>query len=61
MGHRTEKEIVPRSFKYPMFFLGLLIMIVGGLGAVKLDLSIQLEALIVAVGFLVLLLGIVLE
>jgi len=57
----AQRNIVRRSVKYPLFFLGLLIIIVGEISAVKLGLSTSFETVIAVAGFVVFLLGIVLE
>jgi len=55
------KRILPHDFKYPLFLVGLLIIVGGGLGGIKLGLGVYRDAAIAAVGFVVMLLGIILE
>jgi hypothetical protein len=62
MSQRGEqRNFVRRSLKYPLFFLGLLIIVVGEIGAVRLGLSTNIEIVIAVAGFVIFLLGIVLE
>ena len=56
-----ERNVIKRSLKYPLFFLGLLIIIGGEIGAVQLGLHLNAEIIIAVAGFIVFLLGIVLE
>jgi hypothetical protein len=58
--HR-ERNIIHRSLKYSLFFLGLLVIIGGELGAQQLKLPLNAEIAIAVAGFVVFLLGIVLE
>lgn len=58
---RHSKHLIPRSAKYPMFFFGLLIMIGGGLAVPHLGMSENIEVATVAVGFILMVLGIILE
>jgi len=55
------KRILPHDLKYPLFLIGLIIMIGGGLGGIKLGLGLYQDVAIAAVGFIVLFLGIILE
>jgi hypothetical protein len=50
-----------REVKYPLFLLGLFVIIVGGLGAQHFGLPLSVDVAIVVVGFVLLFLGIVLE
>jgi hypothetical protein len=59
--HQPTKNVIPRDFKYPLFFLGLFVLVVGELGAQQLNLSLEIRVVIAVVGFLLLMLGIVLE
>lgn len=62
MGTRGHgKEIIPRALKYPLFFIGLFVIIVGTITVSKLGMSLEAEAATAGVGFLILVLGIVLE
>jgi hypothetical protein len=58
---RHGKRILPHDFKYPLFFLGFLIIIAGGLGGIRLGLGIYEDVAIATVGFVILFLGIILE
>jgi hypothetical protein len=59
--HDPTKNLIPRDFKYPLFFLGLFILVIGELSAYKLAMSLDTEVAVAVVGFLLLFLGIVLE
>jgi hypothetical protein len=59
--HEHGSRIIPRSFKYPLFFLGLLVMIGGGLASIGLSLPESTEVGVIAVGFILVMLGIILE
>jgi len=48
-------------WKYPLFLLGLVVIIGGDLGATKIGLGLYQEVAISAIGFLIMVLGIVLE
>jgi hypothetical protein len=62
MSHQNHgKRILPHDFKYPLFLLGLLVIIGSGIGAIKIGLGVYQEVAISAIGFLIMLLGIVLE
>jgi len=62
LSHQKHgKRILPHDFKYPLFLLGLVIIILGGVGGIKLGLSTDQDVAIAAVGFVVMFLGIVLE
>lgn len=62
MSHQKHgRRILPHDLKYPMFFLGLLVIIGGGLGGIKMGLGTFQDVGIAVVGFLIMLLGIVLE
>jgi hypothetical protein len=54
-------RILPHRFKYPLFLLGLFVIIAGGVGGIKLGLGADEEVGLAAVGFLIMMLGIVLE
>lgn len=56
-----ERNVIKRSLKYPLFFLGLLIIIAGEITAVQLKLQPAVEIIIAVAGFIVFLLGIILE
>lgn len=49
----------PQELRYPFFLIGLLIIIGGGLGAIKLDLPEMYDFTIAAVGFIFLVLAVV--
>ena len=57
---RPDKHLMPKELKYPLFFLGLLIIIVGGLTTIKLNMGLTASEAVAAVGFVLLLLSIVL-
>ncbi|MHB8567709.1 MAG: hypothetical protein ACYC7D_14750 [Nitrososphaerales archaeon] len=58
MPHHA-KHYIPKSLKYPIFFLGLLVIIVGGLGAQQLKLPLEASIATASVGFILLLISIV--
>jgi hypothetical protein len=53
--------LIPHDLKYPLFLIGLLIIVGGGLGGIKLGLATDQDLAIAAVGFVVMFLGIILE
>jgi hypothetical protein len=55
------KQLVSKEMKYPIFILGLFIMIGGGLAVQRLGLPLNAEVATVALGFILFFLGIVLE
>jgi len=55
------KRILPHDLKYPLFLVGLAIIIFGGIGGVKVGLRTYEDVAIAVVGFVVMLLGIILE
>jgi hypothetical protein len=55
------KRILPHDFKYPLFLIGLLLIVGGGLGGIKMGLGVYQDVAIAASGFVVMLLGIILE
>ena len=59
--HNQGKRILPHDLKYPLFLLGFAVIIIGGLSGIKLGLGIYEDAAIAAVGFIMMLLGIILE
>ena len=61
MSHAHGKRLVAREMKYPIFILGLFIMIGGGLATQHLGLPTSAIAATVTVGFILFFLGIVLE
>jgi hypothetical protein len=62
LSHQKHgKRILNHDFKYPLFLVGLLIIVGGGLGGIKLGLGIDQDVGIAAVGFVIMFLGIVLE
>ena len=62
MSHQNHgKRFLPHDFKYPLFLLGLVVIILGDLGATQIGLGIYDEVAISAVGFFVMFLGIILE
>lgn len=58
MSH--TKHIVSREMKYPIFILGLFVMIVGGLAVQHLGLPVDATVATVTLGFILFFLGIVL-
>ena len=56
-----KKGLLPPGARYPLFLVGLLILIVGELGAVSSGASTDTEAGIAALGFLFLVLSVVLR
>lgn len=56
-----RKHYLPHSMKYPLFFLGLLVLIVVGVGVQMAGLPLAAQAATAVVGFVLLFLGIVLE
>lgn len=64
MSHHQEtrgRRFVPHVIKYPLFLLGLVIIIVGGVTGIKLGLGTTDEATIAVVGFVMMILGIIAE
>lgn len=62
MSHqRHGRRILPHDLKYPLFLVGLVIVIAGGVGGIKMGLSTNTDAAIAVVGFVVMFLGIILE
>ena len=57
---REHKPFIPKVAKFPLFILGLAIMILGGLGGNAMNLSASTEATVVGIGFLVLIVSIIL-
>jgi len=55
------KRILPHEFKYPLFLIGLAVIILGDLTATKIGLALSQEIVISALGVLIMFLGIVLE
>lgn len=63
MGH-LEKEPshrVPKAARYPIFLVGLLIIILGELASVSYNAGTQTEAAVAALGFFFLLLSVALR
>ena len=58
---REHKPVIPKAAKFPLFILGLAIMILGGLEGLSIKASASQETAIVAVGFVILILSIVLN
>ncbi|MDG6997135.1 MAG: hypothetical protein JRN52_14535 [Nitrososphaerota archaeon] len=56
-----KKHYLPHAIKYPLFFLGLLVLIGGGVGVQMAGLPLMAEVSTAVVGFVLLFLGIVLE
>ncbi len=50
---------MPKALKYPLFFLGLLVIIAGGLGAQNLGLPADASVAAAVVGFVLLIISIV--
>jgi hypothetical protein len=61
MSHAHGKQLVSRDLKYPIFILGLFLMIGGGLAVQRLGLPLDVEVATVAVGFILFFIGIVIE
>jgi hypothetical protein len=62
LSHQKHgKRILPHDFKYPLFLLGLFIIVAGGLGGIKLGLGTNQDVAIAVVGFVIMALGIILE
>ncbi len=59
MSHSQSKRLVSREMKYPIFILGLFIMIGGGLAVERLGLPLNAEVATVVIGFILFFLGIV--
>jgi len=55
------KRILPHDFKYPLFLIGLLIIVGGGLAGIKEGFAVSQDLGIAAVGFVIMTLGIILE
>ncbi|MDG7001027.1 MAG: hypothetical protein JRN15_18180 [Nitrososphaerota archaeon] len=56
-----RKHYLPHSLKYALFFLGLLVLIVVGVGVQMAGLPLAAQAATAVAGFVLLFLGIVLE
>lgn len=56
-----ERHDAKRELKYPLFILGLIVMIAGGLVVARMAYSLEAEAVTIAVGFVLMLIGIVLD
>jgi len=54
------KHFMPKDLKYPLFFLGLLLLIGGGLITIKLNMGLAASEAVAAVGFVLLILSIIL-
>jgi hypothetical protein len=54
------KHFMPKELKYPLFFLGLFLIIGGGLATIRLDMSLAASEAVAAVGFIVLTISIIL-
>lgn len=50
-----------REMKYPLFLLGLVVMIAGGLAVARYAYTLDAEVITIAVGFVLMFIGIVLE
>ncbi|MDG7000046.1 MAG: hypothetical protein JRN15_13135 [Nitrososphaerota archaeon] len=50
-----------RAMKYPLFILGLVVMIAGGLVVTRYAYSLDAEVITIAVGFVLMVAGILLE
>ncbi|MDG6907238.1 MAG: hypothetical protein JRN20_15800 [Nitrososphaerota archaeon] len=61
MSHSHGKQLIPRHLKFPIFILGLFIMIGGSLVIERLGLPVEAVAGTAALGFVLFFLGIVLE
>ncbi|MGI0079933.1 MAG: hypothetical protein ACRECH_09945 [Nitrososphaerales archaeon] len=48
---KDRKNLMPSVARYPIFFLGLLIMIVGGLVAMQVGAPLSIEVVLASVGF----------
>ncbi len=55
------KHFLPKGARYPIFFLGLLVIIVGGIGTVQLNLPLISTVVAGAVGFLLLAISVILR
>ncbi len=58
---KEHKSVIPKVAKFPLFILGLAIMILGGLGGHTINVSASSEAAIVGIGFVVMILSIILS
>ena len=61
MSHNHSKHLVRREMKYPIFLLGMFIIIVGGIGVQHLGLPVSTEVATVALGFVLVVLGLLIE
>jgi len=59
--HNHGKRILPHDFKYPLFLLGLFVIVAGGVGGIKMGIDTNDEVAITVVGFVMMFLGIILE
>jgi hypothetical protein len=58
---KEPRHAVPKVMRYPLFLVGLLILIVGGVGGVYAHVPDTTEAGFAAVGFVFLLLSVILR
>ena len=61
MSHSKSKHLISREMKFPIFILGMFIIIGGGLTVQHLGLSVSIETATVVLGFILVFLGIVIE
>jgi len=61
MSHSQSRHLVRREMKYPIFLLGMFIIIAGGIGVQHLGVPVSTEAATVALGFVLVVLGLVIE
>jgi TRAP-type C4-dicarboxylate transport system permease large subunit len=58
---KEHKNALPKAARYPLFLIGLVILILGGLAGIYAGVSAGTEAGVAAVGFVFLLLSVVLR
>ena len=54
----SRKERMPSMARYPIFFLGLLVLIVGGIVGIRVNAPVNVDLVVGIVGFLLLLLSV---
>jgi small basic protein len=56
---RERKFHFPQALRYPFFLIGLVIMIAGGVGAIRASLPVSVDVTVAVVGFVFLIIAIV--
>jgi hypothetical protein len=58
---KEPKNRLPKAARYPLFLIGLVILIIGGLAGMQAGASATTDAAVAAVGFVFLMLSVVLR